>query len=211
MSFIIDTNAKGHNKKETKFQAVIATIQEELKEKYLKICTTYKDMTKPERKQAFMNYLLSSTHGRRLTDSVSQIIAEFAKEELHKSPNLIKQQLTMLSFDDICISFIDINSDSKLQAKLMEACNPVFAQIINRTNPKHETEDEINGEKIKPYLDSKNIENVYAEPLRDIETIGTLIEIALLNQDYQVAHKWITVVYILISLCPFIAFIASDT
>ena len=158
-------------------------------------------MTKQERKQAFMNYLLSSTHGQRLTDSVSQIIAEFAKEELHKNPNLIKQQLTMLSHDYLCISFINMYSDSKLQAKLIEACNPVFDQIINRTNPKHETKDEIvnNGEKIKPYLNSKNIENVYAEPLRDIETIRALIQIALLDQDYQAAHKWITVTYCMLS------------
>merc|ERR1712129_195955 len=36
-----------------------------------------------------------------------------------------------------------------------------------------------------------DIENIYAEPLRDIGTIKVLVEIAMLNQDYQAAHKWI--------------------
>ena len=46
---------------------------------------------------------------------------------------------------------------------------------------------------MEPFLKSTNIQNVYAEPLRDMKTIKTLIVIALFDQQYETAFKWITV------------------
>ena len=74
---------------------MIASIQEELKDKYLKISTTYDNMSKEERKEAFMNYLLSSTHGQKLTTLISQIVACIANEEMYHESELITQELTM--------------------------------------------------------------------------------------------------------------------
>ena len=76
------------------------------------------------------------------------------------------------------------------------ACKSVFDDIINPklSKEKEKSIENDNSENaMKPYLNLQNIDNIYSEPLRNIETIKVLIEIALLNADFQTAQKWITV------------------
>lgn len=136
-----------------KFQAMIASIQKELKEKYLKLSTTYdNNMCKQERKTKFINYICSSsTYGQKLTQLISQIIVCIIDEEIYNEPQSMIQQFRM-----------------KLRSKLNDISNPVFEHIFN-------TKTDI----------------IYAESLRNIETLKVLINISFLNQDWQSAKKWI--------------------
>jgi len=162
-----------------KFQAIMASIQEELAQKYLKVCTTYNDMSRSQRKQAFMSYLLSSTYGQRLTAILSKAIVAVAQQEMHAEPNLTKPELAI-----------------KLRAKLESACDPVFEHILTnrfeeRTHSNVSTKPTAQ-HSMSPYLACTNADNIYAAPFRDINKMKVLIEIALLNQDYSAAEKWIT-------------------
>lgn len=85
-----------------------------------------------------------------------------------------------------------------MRAKLENACDPVFDEIFNKINPKISINDTPPSQsqisnKMEPYLESTNIDNIYAEPLRNIDTMKVLINVSFLNQDYKSAHKWIIV------------------
>ena len=89
----------------------------------------------------------------------------------------------------------------KLRAKLQTVCGPVFEELLadkhcQRALKKNEalnTDDGQSADDMEPFLQSTNIQNVYAEPLRDMKTIKTLITIALMDQQYETAFKWVTV------------------
>ena len=54
-------------------------------------------MDREQRQSAFMDHVLSSSLGQRLTDSVAQMIAALAQEEMHKDPDSMTQELALLS------------------------------------------------------------------------------------------------------------------
>ena len=58
---------------------------------------TFKEMNREERQEAFMQHVVSSTFGQRLTESVAQMIAMLAKEEMHQIPDDLTQELALLS------------------------------------------------------------------------------------------------------------------
>ena len=93
----------------------------------------------------------------------------------------------------------------KLRAKLQSACHPVFEELMDdkfgnksyrfnkHDNADPNTDPDTDRVDMEPFLKSTNIQNIHAEPLRDMKTMKTLIVIALLDQQYETAFKWITV------------------